>query len=75
MRNTNFEVEEKIMNRHPETDIAQTLGIDKSSGKRKYLRRLFGWGFPFLVAAMALIVLITRNKAETVQFKTLPASR
>ena len=63
------------MNTDPETDIAQTLGIDQSSGKRKYLRRLFGWGFPFLIAAMALIVLITRNKAENVQFKTQPASR
>jgi HlyD family secretion protein len=63
------------MNRHPETDISQTLGIDKSSGKRKYLRRLLSWGFPFLLAGMALIVLFTRNKAESVQFKTQPASR
>lgn len=63
------------MNTHPETDISQTLGIDNSSGKRKYLRRALGWGLPFLVAAMALVVLITRNKADTVQFKTQPASR
>jgi len=75
MRSTGCEVEEKIMNTHPETDISQTLGIDNSSGKRKYLRRALGWGLPFLVAAMALVVLITRNKADTVQFKTQPASR
>jgi len=75
MRNTNFEVEEKIMNTHPETDIVQTLGMDNSSGKRKHLRRLLGWGFLLLVATMAVIFLVTRNKAETVQFKTQPASR
>jgi len=63
------------MNTHPETDIAQTLGIDQFSGKRKYLRRLLGWGLPFLVAAIAMSFLFTRNEAETLQFKTQPASR
>ena len=63
------------MNTHPETDIVQTLGMDNSSGKRKHLRRLLGWGFLLLVATMAVIFLVTRNKAETVQFKTQPASR
>jgi len=63
------------MNTHPQTNIAQTLGIDKSSGKRKYLKRLLGWGLLLLVAAIAMSLLFTRNKAETVQFKTQPASR
>lgn len=63
------------MNTHPETDIVKTLGIDTSSGKRKYLRRLLGWGFLLLMAAIAMSFLFTRTKAETVQFKTQPASR
>ena len=63
------------MNTDPETDIAQTLGIDISSGKRRYLRRLIGWGFLFLVAAIALSFFFTRNKAETIKFRTQPASR
>jgi HlyD family secretion protein len=71
----NCEVEDKSMNTHPETDIAQTLGIDRSPRKRKYLRRLLSWGFLLLVAAIPMSFLFTRNKAETVQFKTQSASR
>jgi len=63
------------MNTHPETDIAQTLGIEKPSGKRRYLRRLLGWGSLLLATAVAMSFLFTRNKAEIVQFKTQPASR
>jgi HlyD family secretion protein len=63
------------MNKNPETDIARTLGIDKSSGKRKLLRRLLVFCFLLLAAAVAVGFLFTRNKAETVQFKTQPASR
>jgi len=63
------------MNTHPETDIAQTLGIEKPSGKRRYLRRLLGWGTLLLTVAVAMGFLLTRNKAETVQFKTQVASR
>jgi HlyD family secretion protein len=71
----NREVEETSMNKNLETDIAQTLGIDKASGKRKLLRRLLVWGFLFLAAAIAIVFLFTGNKAETVQFMTQPASR
>ena len=63
------------MNTHPKTDIAQTLGIEKPSGKRRYLRRLLGWGTLLLTVAVAMGFLLTRNKAETVQFKTQVASR
>lgn len=63
------------MNTHSETDIAQTLGIDTFSGKRKYLKRLLGWGFLLLIAVIAVSFFFTRNKAETVQFKTQKVSR
>jgi HlyD family secretion protein len=56
-------------------DIGQTLGIDRASGKRKRLRRLLIWSFIFLAVAIAITFLFARNKAETVQFKTQPASR
>jgi HlyD family secretion protein len=71
----NGEVVESSMNKDPETDIARTLGMDKSSGKRKLLRFLLVFTFLLLAAAVAVGVLLTRNKAESVQFKTQPASR
>jgi len=63
------------MKKNPETDIAQILGMDRASGKRKLLRRLLVWGFLVLAAVIAMGFLFTRNKAESVQFKTQPASR
>jgi HlyD family secretion protein len=75
MRNMNYEVDDTTMNTHPETDIAQTLGMDTSSGKRRYLRRLLCWGLLVLAAAVAMSFLFTRNEAETLQFNTQPASR
>jgi HlyD family secretion protein len=71
----NCEVEDTSMKKNPESDIAQTLGIDRASGKRKLLRRLLVWGFLVLAAAISMSFLFSRNKAETVQFKTKPASR
>jgi len=63
------------MNTPPEVDIAQTLGIDTPSRKRRYLSRLLVWGFLLMVILVALSFLFTRNNAETLQFMTQPASR
>jgi HlyD family secretion protein len=63
------------MNTNSETDITRTLGIDRSSGKRKLLRTVLVFFFLLLAAAIAVGVLRTRNKTESVQFKTQPASR
>jgi HlyD family secretion protein len=71
----NYKVEDTSMSTKPENDIAQTLGIDVSSGKRRYLRRLLGWGFLFLAAGIAASFLFTWNNAETMQFRTQPVSR
>jgi len=63
------------MSTQPEADIARTLGMDTPSRKRKYLKRLLVWGFLFLVAGIAASFMLTRDKAETMEFKTQPASR
>jgi len=51
-------------------DIMRTLEINQSSEKGKHLRRWIVWGIPILVVGIVLAFLITRNKAESVQFRT-----
>ena len=51
-------------------DIMKTLEINQSSEKGKHLRRWIVWGIPILVVGIVLAFLITRNKAESVQFRT-----
>jgi len=55
--------------------IEDALGIDRSSGNRKYVKRLFIWSVPIIVAAVILTLWIGRNGAKTVQYKTKPAQR
>ena len=65
------------MKEKPEADqdITRTLGIDQSSEKGIHLKRWIVWGIPILVVGIVLAFLVTRNKAESVQFKTQPAQR
>jgi HlyD family secretion protein len=65
------------MGKKPETDsdIVQTLGIDRSSRKGKRLKRWIVWSIPVLVIGIVLAFLITRNKAESIQFRTQTAER
>lgn len=51
-------------------DIMRNLEINQSSEKGKHLRRWIVWGIPILVVGIILAFLITRNKAESVQFRT-----
>jgi HlyD family secretion protein len=55
-------------------DIATALRIDRSSEKKMRLRRWIAWGIPLLVV-IVLSFIITRDKAEPVQFKTQAAER
>lgn len=55
--------------------IEDTLGINRSSGNRKFVKRLFLWGIPILLAAVILTVGIGRDGAKTVRYKTQPAQR
>jgi HlyD family secretion protein len=73
----NQKTEGMIMKENPEAspDITRTLGIDPSSKKTKHLKRWIGWSIPILVAGTVLAVLVTRNNAKTVQFKTQNAER
>lgn len=65
------------MKKKPDADseIAMTLGIDQSSDKKTHLRRWISWIIPILVVGIILAFLVTRNKAESVQFKTQTAER
>lgn len=61
----------------PETgsDITSTLGLDQSSEKGMHMKRWIVWSIPILVVGIVLAFLVTRNKAESFQFKTQPAER
>jgi len=63
------------MNTNHDADIAGILGIDRPSGTRRLLKRCLIWCLPLLAAVTVLFFFVTRNKAETVHFKTQPASR
>ena len=60
---------------NPESDIAQTLGIDSSSGRRKHLKRWLAVAFLALAAVAAVFLWRTADKAGLVQFKTQEAQR
>ncbi len=65
-----------MMRKKPDADpdIATALRIDRSSEKKMRLRRWIAWGIPLLVV-IVLSFIITRDKAEPVQFKTQAAER
>ncbi|MBN2282678.1 MAG: efflux RND transporter periplasmic adaptor subunit [Deltaproteobacteria bacterium] len=61
--------------RNAHTDIERTLGLDRSAGGGKHLKRLFLWGIPVLIAVVLLILWAGGNGADTVSFKTQPAQK
>jgi len=63
------------MNTNSETDIPRTLGIEKSSGKRRLLRRLIISCLLLSAVAVAVGLFFTRNEAEPMEFKTQLVSR
>lgn len=57
------------------SDITETLGIDRSSGRKTDLKRWIGRGVLILIVGIVLAFLVTRDKAESVQYKTEAAER
>lgn len=60
---------------NPESDIARTLGIDKSSDRGKYLKHWLVVAVPALMAATVIIVWWTSGKNNSTQYKTQEVER
>lgn len=60
---------------NPESDIAQTLGIDRPSGRRKYLKRWLILAALVLIAVVIMIIWKTAGKANSTQYKIQEARR
>ena len=59
----------------PGSDIEQTAGMAWLPDKKKSRRRLYVWGAPVLLAIIAMILVSTRNNAQTVDYQTRTVSR
>lgn len=60
---------------NPESDIAQILGIDQSSGRGKYLKRWLVAVALVLVAVAVVITWKTADKVNLIQYKTQEVQR
>jgi HlyD family secretion protein len=65
---TNASIEQK-------TDVAKTLGIDKSRSRMPRLRRFLLWCIVVAVVLAAGTSWLTRNKGASVQYETQPVRR
>jgi HlyD family secretion protein len=57
-------------NSNPGTNIKQTSDMTLSPENKKSRRRIYGWGVSVLLVIIVMILLGTRNNAETVDYQT-----
>jgi HlyD family secretion protein len=61
--------------KNPESDITQTLGIDQSSSRGKYLKRWLALAMLALVAMAVMIIWKTAGKANSMQYRIQEVQR
>jgi HlyD family secretion protein len=62
-------------NSNPGTNIKQTSDMTLSPENKKSRRRIYGWGVSVLLVIIVMILLGTRNNAETVDYQTREVTR